>query len=136
MNPMKQLQVVVLLVIAAALLGGTRADAAPWRKLTPTGAEPGASGDYCVRHMVWAGATYYGDVAVRCAGLTPGATYHVEVWDVVPFAGYVPVAGASFAATKKGTGQVTVEGVEFWMLGPPYVVVRSAGDIVVLTGEY
>ena len=135
MNPMKQLQVVVLLVIAAALLGGARADAA-WTALTPTGEEPGASGDYCVQHMVWAGANYYGDVAVRCAGLTPGATYHVVVWDVDPWAGYMPVGGASFTATKRGTGQVRVEDVPFWMLGPPYVEVCNAAGDVVLTSQY
>ena len=136
MCPIKQVQVVVLLVIAAALLGGARADAASWTALTQTGEEPGASGDYCVQHMVWAGANYYGDVAVRCAGLTPGATYHVVVWDVDPWAGYMPVGGASFTATKRGTGQVRVEDVPFWMLGPPYVEVCNAGDLVVLTSQY
>ena len=136
MNPMKQLQVVVLLVIAAALLGGARADAASWTALTPTGEEPGASGDYCVQHMVWAGANYYGDVAVRCTGLTPGATYHAVVWDLDPWAGFIPVGEASFATTKRGTGRVTVADVPFLMLGPFHVEVCNARDVVVLTSQY
>ncbi len=136
MSSMMRVQVIVLLVIAAALLAGARADAASWTPLTPTGAEPGASGDYCVQHMVWAGANYYGDVAVRCAGLTPGATYDAVVWDLDPWAGFIPVGGGSFTVTKRGTGQVTVAGVPFLMLGLPYVEVRNAGDIVVLTSQY
>ncbi len=90
MSPIKQLQVVVLLVITAALLASTRADAAT--RLTPTDAESGASGeagkagksvllgrefDGLMGLWWW---IYGGELSVRCHGLAPNAAYTVH-WE-------------------------------------------------------
>jgi hypothetical protein len=86
----KRVQLVVLFLIAAALLAGTRADAAPWTTLAPTGAEPGASGVANVGKLsyeftyedpffpAWPVDVYSGDLSVKLHGLTPNATYTVR----------------------------------------------------------
>jgi hypothetical protein len=69
---------------------------------------------------------YFGDVTVGCQGLTPGATYVVEV-----FTG-ADQAWVQFAATKRGTGQLTVSRLYLGMgVMPPVVVVERAGDVPV-----
>lgn len=86
MSPIKQLHVVVLLIITAALLTGTSAGAKPAgnvlkAKLTPssTSDEPNASG---VAEFTgdwgwnsYSGWYFYGNLKVTCRGLSPGAMY-------------------------------------------------------------
>lgn len=139
MSSMKRVQFVVVFLFAAAFLAGApaRAEKVRWTPLTSTGAELGASGAYCVQHIRWAGPNYYGDVTVRCAGLTRGATYSVLVWELDPWAGFIPIAEGTFVTTRQGTGQVTLADILFlWSAGWQYVEVRNANDVVILTDQY
>jgi hypothetical protein len=139
MSSMKRFRLAVIFLIAAAFLAGTSAHAGrdSWAALTSTGAEPAASGTYCLQHIRWVVPNYYADLTVRCAGLTPRATHQVLVWMFDWRVGYIGWAGASFTTTKQGTGQVTVADVLFpFDAGPWYVDVFDADGVVVLTSQY
>lgn len=99
MKTMKQFALVALLVLGATLSASTPA----WAQidLTPTDAEPGATGQASSSHVQYHGRgidpySGYGYVAytctlyVTCQGLTPGVTYSTS-------------AGA-FVASRDGTG--------------------------------
>jgi hypothetical protein len=136
MGSMKRVRLLVLLVIAVAFLAGApaRAEKVRWTALTPTGAEPGATGAYCVQHIRWAGPNYYGDVTVRCAGLAREATYIAVVWEFDAWRGFFPAGSGTFVTTKQGAGQVTVADVLFLWDSSWYVEVRTVpDDTVVLT---
>ncbi len=139
MSTVRRVRLVVLFLFVAAFLAGApaRAEKVRWIPLTSTDAEPDVSGAYCVQHIRWAGPNYYGDVTVRCDGLTRGATYSVVVWELDPWAGFIPIGGGTFVTTKQGAGQVTLPNVPFlWSAGWQYVEVSNADGVVVLTDQY
>ena len=115
MMTMKRFARTALLVLGATLCASTPA----WAQidLTPTGAEPGATGQASSSDVQFVsmgildptnGISYWGyscTLYVTCQGLTPGATY------------MVPNAG-TFKASRDGTGSVTAKRYpliwEFW----------------------
>ena len=109
----KRVRLVVLLVVAAALLAGTPALAAPKKAggtapLKPPGTsdEPNASGRAKFAGL-WVqdpGLGWYavGDLTVTCGGLTPGATYRTTA--------------GSFTASTTGEGTATIGCVIFGSL--------------------
>ena len=133
----KRVQLVVLFLIAAALLAGTPARAAPQRteasgtallKPPATSDEPKASGRATFTGL-WLrdpqmGWYVFGDLTVTCGGLTPGATYRTSA--------------GSFTASTTGTGTATVR----WIYPPSIISVAreeaqadgSVEIIVVLEG--
>jgi hypothetical protein len=103
MKTAKHFALVVLMVVGATLSASTPAWA--WINLTPTGAEPGATGQASSSDVQFVsmgildptnGISYWGyscTLYVTCQGLTPGATY------------MVPNAG-TFKASRDGTGSL------------------------------
>ena len=137
----KRVRLVFLFLITAAFLAGAPAHAGKvyWTPLRSTGAEPSASGEYCVV-PTYRGAPWNapGDVIVRCEGLTPGATYHVSVgtgyWD--PFFGPSWFwASPDLTATRRGMGQVTFQAFRSGELGL-HVEVSTAERVVILTAAW
>jgi hypothetical protein len=96
MSPVKQVQLVVLLVVAAALLAGARTAQGQVYEVSgntrlqpsPFGDEPDASGSAYFEGDVWLGpswgssmyqgAYFDGTLTVNCRGLTPFATYQIN----------------------------------------------------------
>ena len=86
MKTTKRLAVVALLVLGATLYASCPARAGTYA-LTPTGAEPGAAGQFTLsgfQLVFWAFTTntscpyferWHGSLTVTCQGLTPGARY-------------------------------------------------------------
>jgi len=143
MRSMKRVRLAVLFLIAVALLAGTPALAGqPWPgqwphrrvnvELTPTGAEPTASG---VGTLEYGGfyPNYSGSLTVSCKGLTPGATYcvwfciaHYDTWF------WYTWESGPLPASAKGTGKVTI----YFSGLPNLVAVRNANGDDVLTAEF
>ena len=137
----KRVQLVVLFLIATAFLAGASAHAGKdyWIPLTSTGAEALASGEYCVVRTHRSGPYLYGDVTARCAGLEPGATYHVTLWFVDQWGftgGLFPLRGESLTANTRGGGKVTIKDVELYPLSLQYIDVSNANGDVILTNRY
>jgi hypothetical protein len=141
MGSMKRVELAVLLLIVAAFLAGTPADAGTWISLTPTDPEGTASGEYGEQRVHWEGLDLYADVTVRCKGLTAGATYDVWMW----YSYWDPIWGnttwygiaATFVATKQGTGQVSLDHLWLGYGGGNqyYFDVSNADGVVLLTGS-
>ncbi len=133
---MKRVRLVVLFLVAAAFVASTSAHAADrWTPFTSTGAEPTASGAYSL-HLTSKWSEWRLDVTVRCAGLTPGETYHVTLWLVDTLAnGYwpFPVPVASLTADAAGNGGVTIRDFRLNSCQFAGVDVSNAGDAVILT---
>ncbi len=122
MSPIKRAQVVVLLVVVAALLPST-AIAKPWynptlkasTRLTPTETsdEPKASGQATVLaewvYFEFGMGWYVGDVTVTCRGLTPGASYRIIATSDT--FGEADIGG--FTAGARGGGTANGD-VAFW----------------------
>jgi hypothetical protein len=145
MSPIKQVQVVVLLVIAAASLAAARPPVA-WTALTPTGAEPGASGEArkvgklipVGQDFFWLGGwwwwTYSGELSVQGHGLAPNTTYTVY-WE----SGY-ETTGGEFPLGTDGAGEgAALGGINVCMLsknkgGAVNVRVFDPNGTLVLSG--
>ena len=113
MSPMKQVQVVVLLLVAAAFLAGARTAQGQVYEVSgntrlqpsPFGDEPDASGSAYFEGDVWlapswASSLYYdayfdGTLSVNCRGLTPFATYQIN-------------ESTSFTADSNGAAKLTL----------------------------
>ena len=101
MKTTKHFALVALLVLGATLYASTPA----WAQfdLTPTGAEPGATGQASMSHLRYDSAgildpangigyqAYTCNLDVACQGLTPGATYQTSA--------------GTFQASRDGTGK-------------------------------
>ena len=129
MSSMKRVQLVILLLIVALFVLDTPALAAGARSwdlvcvAVPPDRDAAASG-FVKLSKVHGDLVhgYVGEVTVSCQGLTPGATYLVQVWTGVAGGGkYVP-------ATKRGTAQVTFSQIRVQGIGLVWVVVSRAGD--------
>jgi hypothetical protein len=129
---MKRARLAVLFLIVAALLAGTPALASTHNvKLTPTGVEPGASGQARLAETTGFYPNFYGHLSVSCKGLTPGATYYF--WASAPhlYGGWTYTW--PFTASPTGTGKA--DGwIDFSWLGFPVGVMNAKGQDV-LTGE-
>ena len=150
MRSMKLFQLVVLFLIVAAVFAGTTAPAVGGDsqrtviQLTPTGAEPDASGKATLSNLqtTWGrrwGVYYQGRLKVKCAGLTPGAVYEVRTNQFGPNGWVVWDFQAS------GSGRGTAGGSIQWsgMTSPLSVAVvridetpEGTVDTVVLTGSF
>ena len=153
MKTTKHFALMALLVLGATLYASTPARAAPF-DLTPTGAEPGATGqgrlahvelvDYSVGGQIWIGPppsyqmhwqyewyTYSGELSVACQGLTPGATYRTSA--------------GTFIADRYGRGKAKTTDFSFtygyeWgrLISVPQVEVyrvnRDGSETLVLAG--
>jgi hypothetical protein len=111
---------VLLFAVAAVASGGST-------RLQPVGDEPGASGSANLKQTGWGDAWGYpypmGTWNVRCAGLTPGATY--QVWTNGP------------TATADRKGALAMQGTWLWSL-PTWVPVyrlEPTGNVLVLSGN-
>jgi hypothetical protein len=98
MNTMKRFGLAALLAIGATLCASAAARAGTF-DLTPTGAEPGATGQATIETLALVDSsgtpaggevTFRGSLSVQCQGLTPGATY----WS----------SAGTFKAKRDGTG--------------------------------
>ena len=133
MSPMKRVQVVALLVVTAVLSAGAPAVAGKWYirsytvALTPTGAEPRASGIAKLEDLVFSddGEAY---LTVSCKELTPGATYYVQVWIDEGLASEFPLT-----ATRQRWEADSA--IPFWWYWPAEVAVVNDKGVAVLTGE-
>ena len=129
MSSMTRVQLAVLLLIVAPFVLGTPALAAGaqcWDLVcmaVPPDGDAAASGFvklFKVHGDLPHG--YVGDVTVSCQGLTPRATYLVQVSTGV--AG----GGMDVPATKLGTAQVTFSQLPVQGIMQPSVIVSRAGD--------
>jgi hypothetical protein len=110
MKTTKQFALVVLMVVGATLCATTPAGAQI--DLTPTGAEPGATGQASLTHLRYDSAgildpangigyqAYTCNLNVACQGLTPGATYQTSA--------------GTFQASRDGTGKARA--VKFYLI--------------------
>jgi hypothetical protein len=144
MHAMKRVQLVLLFLVVAALLAGTRADAATW--LTPTDPESGASGQArkvgklvsagrefdCIVGVWW--WIYNGTLEVKSSGLAPNAAYTVR-WE-----SGINTRSGEFSLTTDAFGDgAAVGGVNVCKrsksgAGEVYVTVFDANGAVVLFG--